>query len=101
MQLMPDTLTPKEAELMTDRHRVVEELKASKERHLQQKQKMENLGTLAAEIAHDFNNLLIINALEAIGDRGGVITVSVGATRCDEEYLQQTELPENLVSGCT
>ena len=32
---------------------------------------------------------LIINASEAIGDRSGVITVSVGATRCDEEYLRK------------
>jgi CheY-like chemotaxis protein len=42
---------------------------------------------------------LLINASEAIGDRSGVITVSVGATRCDEEYLQKTELPEDLVPG--
>jgi nitrogen-specific signal transduction histidine kinase len=42
---------------------------------------------------------LIINASEAIGDRSGVITVSVGATRCDEEYLQKTELREDLAPG--
>ncbi|MDD5761071.1 MAG: PAS domain S-box protein, partial [bacterium] len=42
---------------------------------------------------------LIINASEAIGDRSGVITVSVGATRCDEEYLRKTELRENLAPG--
>jgi len=42
---------------------------------------------------------LIINASEAIGDRSGVITVSVGATRCDEEYLSRTELQETLAPG--
>jgi two-component system cell cycle sensor histidine kinase/response regulator CckA len=42
---------------------------------------------------------LIINASEAIGDRSGVITVSVGATRCDEEYLRKTELHDDLSPG--
>ena len=42
---------------------------------------------------------LIINASEAIGNRSGEITVSVGATRCDEEYLRKTELREALAPG--
>ena len=42
---------------------------------------------------------LIINASEAIGDRDGVITVSVGTTRCDEEYLRNTELHDGLAPG--
>jgi PAS domain S-box-containing protein len=42
---------------------------------------------------------LIINASEAIGERSGVITVAVGATRCDEEYLRKTELREALAPG--
>jgi PAS domain S-box-containing protein len=42
---------------------------------------------------------LLINASEAIGDRSGVITVSVGATRCDEEYLQKTDLHGELGPG--
>ncbi len=42
---------------------------------------------------------LIINASEAIGDRSGVITASVGATRCDEEYLRKTELHDGLPPG--
>ena len=42
---------------------------------------------------------LIINASEAIGDRSGVITVSVGATRCDEEYLRKTELHDDPSPG--
>ena len=42
---------------------------------------------------------LIINASEAIGDRNGVITVSVGTTRCDEEYLRKTELHDDLAPG--
>ncbi len=42
---------------------------------------------------------LILNASEAIGDRSGAITVAVGATRCDEEYLRKTELKEDLAPG--
>lgn len=42
---------------------------------------------------------LVINASEAIGDRSGVITVSVGATRCDEEYLRREELRGDLSPG--
>jgi PAS domain S-box-containing protein len=42
---------------------------------------------------------LIINASEAIGNRSGVITVSVGATRCDAEYLQKTEVRDLLTPG--
>ena len=42
---------------------------------------------------------LIINASEAIGDRDGVIRVSVGTTRCDEEYLQEAELRKDLPPG--
>jgi signal transduction histidine kinase/CheY-like chemotaxis protein len=42
---------------------------------------------------------LIINASEAIGDRSGMITVSVAATRCDEEHLQNTDLYGDLSPG--
>jgi len=42
---------------------------------------------------------LIINASEALGDRSGAITVSVGATRRDEEYLRNTELHDDLPPG--
>jgi two-component system cell cycle sensor histidine kinase/response regulator CckA len=42
---------------------------------------------------------LIINASEAIGDRSGVIRLSVGATRCDEESLRKTGLHEELAPG--
>jgi PAS domain S-box-containing protein len=42
---------------------------------------------------------LIINASEAIGDRSGVITVSVGATRHDKEYLEKAELHDDLAPG--
>ena len=42
---------------------------------------------------------LIINASEAIGDRSGVIRLSVGATRCDEESLRKTGLHEDLAPG--
>jgi PAS domain S-box-containing protein len=42
---------------------------------------------------------LIINASEAIGDGSGAITVSVGATRCDEEYLRTTEMYADLSPG--
>ncbi len=42
---------------------------------------------------------LIINASDAIGERSGVISVSVGATRCNEEYLRATELYNMLDTG--
>jgi len=42
---------------------------------------------------------LIINASEAIGDRDGTITVSVGVARCDEEYLQKTDFREASTPG--
>ncbi len=42
---------------------------------------------------------LVVNASEALGEGSGVITVSAGATRCDEEYLQKTELHEALFPG--
>jgi PAS domain S-box-containing protein len=42
---------------------------------------------------------LIINASDAIGELSGVISVSVGATRCDDYYLKTTELFDNLSPG--
>jgi len=42
---------------------------------------------------------LILNASEALGDRNGAIAVSVGATRCDEEFLRNTELHDDLPPG--
>ena len=42
---------------------------------------------------------LIINASEAIGDRSGVITVSVGAIQCGEEHLKESELQDSLLPG--
>ena len=42
---------------------------------------------------------LVMNASEALGDRSGVITVSVGATRCDEECPQKTERHDDLAPG--
>jgi CheY-like chemotaxis protein/two-component sensor histidine kinase len=42
---------------------------------------------------------LIINASEAIGDQSGVITVKVGVTQCDENYLCKTVLDYKPASG--
>ncbi len=42
---------------------------------------------------------LIVNASEAIGDRGGVITVTVGAARCGAERPGDAELPDDLPPG--
>ena len=42
---------------------------------------------------------LIINASDAIGERSGVINISVGASRCDGDYLARTELAESLKPG--
>ncbi|HSQ15894.1 MAG TPA: response regulator, partial [Candidatus Binatia bacterium] len=40
-----------------------------------------------------------LNASEALGDRGGAIAVSFGVTRCDEEFLRNTELHDGLPLG--
>jgi signal transduction histidine kinase len=42
---------------------------------------------------------LIINASEALEDRDGVITASVGTTHCDEEYLRETEMHDDIAPG--
>ncbi|MDG4554196.1 MAG: response regulator, partial [Candidatus Competibacter sp.] len=42
---------------------------------------------------------LVSNASEAIGDRGGVITISTGLMQCSREYLCEAYLYENLAEG--
>ncbi|MFA6149028.1 MAG: response regulator [bacterium] len=42
---------------------------------------------------------LISNASDAIGDRNGVITVSLGARRFDDESLRRTELHDDFAPG--
>ena len=42
---------------------------------------------------------LVINASEAIGDRSGVISATTGCMECDENYLKDVWLDENLAPG--
>ncbi len=42
---------------------------------------------------------LIINASDAIGSKSGIITISSGAMECDENYLKETYLDDNLEPG--
>ena len=42
---------------------------------------------------------LVLNASEAIGERNGVISVSVGVVRCGAGYLQTTEVAGELREG--
>ncbi len=42
---------------------------------------------------------LIINASEAIGDKSGVIAITTGCMDCDESYLKDVWLDENLSDG--
>ncbi|MEO7358994.1 MAG: response regulator [Gemmatimonadaceae bacterium] len=42
---------------------------------------------------------LVINASEALGDKGGVITVSTGLTRVDSAYLRGTHLATAIDGG--
>ncbi|MCE9613591.1 MAG: PAS domain S-box protein [Lentisphaerae bacterium] len=42
---------------------------------------------------------LIINASEAIGERGGVITVTTDCAACDQSYLQETLWSDQLAAG--
>ena len=42
---------------------------------------------------------MVINASEAIGDRGGVITITTGCMECDNGYLQDVWPDEDLTAG--
>ena len=42
---------------------------------------------------------LVINASEAIGERSGVISITTGCMDCDESYLKNIWLNENLTGG--
>ncbi|SEA00794.1 PAS domain S-box-containing protein [Desulfuromusa kysingii] len=42
---------------------------------------------------------LVINAAEAIGEKSGVISISTGCMHCDEKYLKNIWLEENLRGG--
>ncbi|HPE71983.1 MAG TPA: ATP-binding protein, partial [Candidatus Competibacter sp.] len=42
---------------------------------------------------------LVTNASEAVGDRGGIITISTGLMQCSREYLCEPYLYENLAEG--
>ncbi len=42
---------------------------------------------------------LVINASEAIGDRSGVIAITTGCMDCDNSYLKDVWLDENITEG--
>ena len=42
---------------------------------------------------------LVINSSEAIGEKSGVVTVSIGARHCDAEYLRETFHDDALAEG--
>jgi two-component system cell cycle sensor histidine kinase/response regulator CckA len=42
---------------------------------------------------------LITNASEALGDKGGVVTITTGAIECDAEYFADSYLGEELPEG--
>lgn len=42
---------------------------------------------------------LVINSSEAIGDRSGVIAITTGCMDCDQSYLKDVWLDENLTDG--
>jgi len=42
---------------------------------------------------------LVINASEALGDRGGMITIRTGVTTCDRNYLMSTQADEEIREG--
>ena len=52
----------------------------------------------AAQVRQVIMNL-VINASEAMGEKGGVITVSTGVTRVDATYLQSTHLAPEIEPG--
>jgi signal transduction histidine kinase len=42
---------------------------------------------------------MVINASEAIGEQGGMITLSTGCIACDRDYLKDVWLEENMAEG--
>jgi signal transduction histidine kinase/CheY-like chemotaxis protein len=42
---------------------------------------------------------MVINASEAIGDKSGVIAITTGCMHCDQRYLKDVWLNENLTEG--
>lgn len=80
---------------ISEEHRVEEE-RARLERQLQQNQKMESIGTLAAGISHDFNNILavIMGHAELVRQRGAVPAESLPSL---EKVLAAGERASNLV----
>lgn len=42
---------------------------------------------------------LVINASEAIGEKSGIIAITTGCMECDQNYLKNVWLNENLVDG--
>ena len=42
---------------------------------------------------------LVINASEAIGEKSGVISITTGCMDCDQDYLRDVWLDENLADG--
>lgn len=51
-----------------------------------------------AQISQILMNL-IINASEAIGDKTGMIEISIGIENCDRDYIKENYLDENLATG--
>ncbi len=43
---------------------------------------------------------LVVNASDAIGEKSGVIAVITGVMDCDQSYLQEIWLDDNLTEGC-
>lgn len=52
----------------------------------------------ATQIRQIFMNL-VINASEAIGDKSGVIAITTGCMACDNTYLKDIWLDENITEG--
>jgi PAS domain S-box-containing protein len=61
----------------------------------------ENLPLFYCDISqlHQVIINLVINASEAIGEKGGIITINTGTMKCDKSYLAETYLHENLSEG--
>jgi len=64
-----------------------------------------DLGVNLPVIEADSNQLyqivtiLVQNASEAIGDEGGTISIKTGSRECDQEFLSETFLDDNLTEG--
>jgi PAS domain S-box-containing protein len=81
---------------------IVDQLNKSLSKNLVLKSKVSNdVPAIRGDISQVSQSIknLVINASEAIGDNSGDINILVGTKICDNFYLNEIEMEENLIEG--